>query len=243
MKQFYGISLAFTFLFSTCVVAVSKAQVSVGVQAGYSIADLSFNNQNRSDYSNVASFTKPVNGVHVDLLFNFPLAPNNLYLQSSLRFVTKGTTFTPMAQAQPDLTDTYITSGTRMRLSYLEVPVNLVYKQPIGIGRVLVGAGLYGAYGLNGRYEYKVSRNGATVTKDSRDVQFSRSANDNPSVIRILPWDAGFNGLLGLEFNNHFIVSANYAKGVIDVDRTKATNTKNYYVGLTLGYLFSREDY
>lgn len=243
MKQFYGISLAFTFLSATFVTNVSKAQVSLGVQAGYTSADFSFNGQNRSDYSNVASYTKPVKGIHVDLLFNFPLPPDNLYIQSSLRFVTKGTTFTPVKYEQPDLTDTYVTSGTSMRLNYLEVPVNLVYKQPVGIGRVMVGAGIYGAYGLKGRYDYKVSRNGATVTKDSRDIQFSRSSNTNPSVMRIFPWDMGLNGLAGFEFNNHVSLSANFARGVIDVDRNNGTSTKNYCLGLTLGYLFNREDY
>lgn len=239
MKQFYGISLILIFLIST----LCKAQVSVGVQAGYTIADLKFDGQNRADYSNVASFTKPVKGIHVDVLFNIPLLPNNLYLQPGLRFVTKGTEFTPVKYAQPDLIDAYVTSGTRMRLSYLEVPVNLVYKQPIGIGRLLLGAGPYVAYGLDGRYEFKVSRNGNTVKTGSRSIDFSKSSNTNSSVIRILPWDFGINGMLGIEFNNHFILSANYAMGFVDIDRTAATTTQNYYMGLTLGYLFNREDH
>lgn len=242
MKHLYRIAFTSGFIIAMFTAVVCKGQVSLGVRAGYTIADMEFDGQDRSDYSNVASLTKPVYGLHVDLLFNVPLS-YNLYLQPTLRVITKGTKFTPLSHADPVLNDAYVTSGSKLKVSYLEVPVNLVYKQPAGIGRILIGAGPYGAYGLRGKYNYTISRNGSTVTKTSKDIDFSKSSNNTPAVIRVLPWDFGVNGMLGFEFNNNFSISANYGHGFVDIDRNKGTTTKNYYLGFTLGYLFNREDY
>ncbi len=39
------------------------------------------------------------------------------------------------------------------------------------------------------------------------------------------------------------MLGANYSLGLADIDRQELTSSKNRYVGISLGFLFSREDY
>ena len=40
-----------------------------------------------------------------------------------------------------------------LNLSYIEIPVNLLYKPVVGNGKLLLGFGPYIAYGIGGKYK------------------------------------------------------------------------------------------
>lgn len=219
-----------------------KAQVSVGLSSGYTASNITITGETPGDFGQAENHMKTFHGWHLDLLVNVPLR-NGFYFQPVIRYVTKGSGFDGVSSPKSALDGFYIPKGARLQLNYLEIPFNFVYKFPLGPGSVRAGLGPYVARGLKGRYHYNIVQNGSTVTQDSKKVQFSRHANDNLAVVRIHPWDAGANFTLGYELQNGLMLSANYSMGLTDIDRNDFTTSKNSYLGISLGFLFNREDY
>ena len=97
----------------------------------------------------------------------------DFYVQPGLLFSTKG--------AKRDDID------ASTLLSYLELPVNFLYKPALGEGRMLLGFGPYVAYAIDGK-----SKLGNIKT----DLEFG----DEPGGFK--RFDAGANMLVGYEFSN-----------------------------------------
>jgi hypothetical protein len=78
-----------------------------------------------------------------------------------------------------------------VRLGYIEVPLNLLYKPIVGNGHLLLGFGPYIAYGI-------------TAGKDKDDVKYKNTIGitDNPTVVYIKNFDAGGNLFFGYELAN-----------------------------------------
>ncbi|RPE13730.1 PorT family protein [Chitinophaga lutea] len=220
----------------------SKAQVSVGIDAGYTASNIDITGAAAGDFGQAESLMKTFHGWHLDLMINVPLA-NGFYFQPVIRYITKGSGFSETRTPKTELDGLYIPKGARLQLNYLEIPLNFVYKLPLGPGNLRAGLGPYAARGLKGRYHYDIVKNGQSITQNSKKVQFSREANDNIAVVRMHPWDAGANFTLGYEFNNGLMLGANYSMGLTDIDRSDFTESKNRYLGISLGFLFNREDY
>jgi len=215
----------------------SKAQVSMGLRSGYTAANLDVTSETGSDEQHTT-----FHGWHLDLVINVPVY-EGLYFQPIVRYITKGTGYGGERPVKPELSGAYIPTGSKLQLNYLEVPLNFVYKFPLAKGKITAGLGPYIAAGLKGRYHYNIVQNGRNVTSDSKQVQFSRRANDNLAVVRMYPWDAGANFALGYEFNNGIMLGANYSLGMTDTDRSNLTSSKNRYLAFSVGFLFNREDY
>lgn len=220
----------------------ASSQVSLGIRAGYTASNMHITGEAPGSFSVSGGSMETYHGWHVDLLLDVPLAPG-LYLQPAFRYVTKGTGLKDATDHKGELSGIYIPRGSSLRLNYLEMPLSVVYKYPLGKGRITAGAGPYVAYGLNGRYSYNIVQDGRTVSRNSKDVQFTRKNNDNLAVLRMHPWDAGANFSIGYEFFSCLTLGANYSLGLTDNDRQELTSSKNRYVGISLGFLFSREDY
>ncbi len=224
-----------------CIIPASS-QVSLGIRTGYTASNMYISGEAPGDLASSHSSMETFHGWHLELLINVPLAPG-LYFQPGFRYVTKGTGLKETTDPKAGLSGVYMPRGNSLRLNYLEMPLNVVYKYPLGKGRITAGLGPYIALGLNGTYTYNIMQDGRTLTKHSKDVQFTRKDNDNLAVLRMHPWDAGANFAVGYEFENGLMLGANYSLGMTDNDRSEFTSSKNRYVGLTLGFLFSREDY
>ena len=229
-------------IFLTSFVLGVQAQVSLGIRSGYTAASMKISGDVRSELGDVTGNMKTFHGWHLDLLINMPLS-NGFYLQPVIRYITKGTGFQTSRIPKAELNGVYIPNGSRMKLNYLELPVNLVYKFPLGIGNITGGFGPYVGYGLRGRYDFDITQNGRSITQNSKQVQFSRRSDDNLAVVRMYPWDAGANFALGYEFDNGLMVGANYSMGLTDIDRIDNMSSKNQYLGVSVGFLFNREDY
>lgn len=226
----------------TSLLLSAQAQVSIGIRSGYTAANMKISGDVRSELGDVTGNMKTFHGWHLDMVFNMPLR-HGFYLQPVLRYITKGTSFQESRIPKAELNGIYIPRGSQMKLNYLELPVNLVYKYPLGIGNITGGFGPYVGYGLQGRYDFDIMQNGRSITQNSKQVQFSRRSDDNLAVVRMYPWDAGANFMLGYEFNNGLMVGANYSMGLTDIDRVDGMSSKNQYVGVSVGFLFNREDY
>lgn len=211
----------------------------MGLRSGYTAADLEMTGKTGSTLDGDHT---TFHGWHLDLVINVPVY-EGLYFQPVIRYITKGTNYNPARPVKPELSGAYLPAGSRLQLNYLELPLNFVYKFALPAGKITAGLGPYIATGLRGRYHYDIVQNGRNVSNDSKEVQFSRKANDNLAVVRMNPWDAGANFAIGFEFNNGIMLGANYSRGMTDVDKNDLTTGRNRYFAVSVGFLFNREDY
>lgn len=204
----------------------TKAQetttTTFGVRAG-----VNFQNITGKDYLDDDLDNKIKTGFHVGVNAEIPVAAE-FYVQPGVLFSTKGA-------ANKDDDD------IKWNLSYIEVPVNFLYKPMLGTGKLLLGIGPYIAFGIGGKFN---DLNGKEI-----DVKFenkiSQSQAADPDVIYARSIDAGGNLLAGYEFNHKFSAQLNAQLGLLKVnpeieglsgDKTKWKNTG---FGISLGYRFN----
>jgi hypothetical protein len=130
---------------------------------------------------------------------------------------------------------------TKIRLSYIEIPVNLLYRPKLGEGHILMGLGPYAAYGIRGRVKTK-----GTGYTNVIPVRFKNTITiDDPSVYAYYrALDAGANFLLGYELYYGIFCYLNAQIGMMDVNpgyeqlSNDKTSYKNRGFGLLVGYRF-----
>jgi hypothetical protein len=225
------------FLFVLLMNTTANAQVSLGVRGGITIADLIFE---RSGKSMTAKNTDHLNTGHADLLFNIPIY-GQLYLQPLIRYVTKGARFQTLEGPKP--ANIFESATDKIRIHYLELPLNIVYKFPMSFGKITAGLGPYVAYGIAGRYNTAIQYNGSIVQESYQNIEFSNGASASPTDMRLRRWEGGANFMVGIEFNNALMLGVNYGYGLTDLDKSVNTTVKNRYIGISMGFLLNREDW
>ncbi len=115
-----------------------KAQAqktSFGVRAGVNFQNINGQNAAGQNFSN-----KLKTGFNIGVNAEIPIAPE-FYFQPGLLFSTKGAKIKTLSSDK----------DADLNLNYLELPLNLLYKAPLGKDNVLLGFGPYLAYGLGGK--------------------------------------------------------------------------------------------
>ncbi len=167
-------------------------------------------------------------GFHAGVNLQMPIAPE-FYFQPGLMFATKGAKNTTGA-----IESTY-------KLSYVELPLNLVYKAVVGNGYFMLGFGPYLAYGIGGKAIYE----GGAGTIES-DIEFKSSidSGDPLTTVYVKPFDAGANLFFGYELPAGIFLQLNTQLGLLDInpkdDRVTDNKSllKNTGYGISLGYRF-----
>lgn len=187
------------------------AQMTFGVKAGFSYANVSM--ENNAGKTGLPAFHAGVIG-DISLAENFALQPQLLY--SAKGFKGKAS---PTGDAF-----TY-------KLNYLELPINFLYKHEMGAGKFFGGFGPYVAMGLSGKAEdVKIKFDG----KKEADL----TETDEDWHLKAL--DAGGNIIAGYELKNGLLFSVNYSLSFTNQDPDGA-KTKNNYIGISVGYLFGKK--
>lgn len=188
-------------------------QTSFGVHAG-----VNFQNLNGKHLANGDKLkNKLITGYNVGANVQIPVAPE-FYVQPGIMFSLKG------ADQQNEIVN------KEVRLGYLEVPVNLVFKPMLGNGHFLLGFGPYVAYGL-------------TAGKD-RVAYDSEIDLVDPTTAHFKRFDAGANLFAGYEMANGLSMQLNTQLGLLDINpdvkvsTASDANTKNTGFGISLGYRF-----
>ena len=188
-------------LFSTAIFAQSAT--TFGIRAG-----VNFQNLNGKDASGDKQDGKLKTGFNAGVNAEIPVGID-FYVQPGLLFSTKG--------AKDEVGD-----GST-NLSYLELPVNFIYKPELGTGRMVLGFGPYAAYAV-----------GAKHKDPDVDIEFG----DQPGELK--HFDAGANLLAGYEFSNKLSFQLNAGLGLVNinnrVDGDSKSSLKNTGFGLSLGY-------
>jgi len=191
------------------VSAFAQSDVTYGVRAGVNFQNL---NGKDSDGDNLDNKLKT--GFNVGVNAEVPVGID-FYLQPGLLFSTKGAKY-----------DFQGVETTRT-ISYLELPVNFLYKPELGDGRLLLGFGPYAAFAVGGKI-----KGGNTDI----DMDFGNEIGETK------PFDAGANLLAGYEFSNNFSFQLNAGLGLINMynrpQGDSESSLKNTGFGLSLGYRF-----
>jgi hypothetical protein len=190
-----------------CLLA-SQAQIKPGIKMG-----LGFSNQKRIDHADYYEFsTKAKTRFHIGVFAEKLIAPR-IYIQPGIFFAGKGAAHT----------SSYSGTESQYELSYLELPLNVVYKYPLSFGKVYGGAGAVPALATSGTIE----QNGKSKKMFKEGEHWKRG-------------DLGLNILGGIELNNGFTAGISINTGLIDIYTHDAARIKNRMISLSVGYLWSR---
>jgi hypothetical protein len=203
---------------ATTVFAIgAKAQhTSFGVRAG-----INFQNLTGDDGDGHKLDNKLKTGINLGLNAEIPIA-EDFYIQPGLLFSTKGAK-----------DKTY--RKVNVRLSYLEIPINLLFKPELGEGKLLLGFGPYIGIAVGGSY---TDANGhKTQYKFAHKITQSEYASD-PYVRRM---DFGGNFLAGYELSNKLSFQLNAQLGMSNIATkvegfSQYPKIKNTGFGVSVGY-------
>jgi hypothetical protein len=226
-------------LLSITASPIIYAQVSLGIRGGFNLSAMKFESEAGQKSGGIYSGNQLKN-LQADLLLNVPLY-GGLHLQPSFRYVTKGTLFDPVNAQQSSVSFGEV--GNRIRVRYIEMPVNLVYKFMLSGCKLVLGGGPYAAYGLTGNYHTDIILNGKVVSHNNHSLAFDNTDNVVLPGMYLNRWDAGINTTVGIELNNLVMIGINYSIGMVDLDNSPAYKVKNSSAGISVGILFNREDY
>jgi hypothetical protein len=128
---------------------------------------------------------------------------------------------------------------------YIEIPMNLVFKGPIGPGtKFFAGAGPYIAIGIAGKNKTEGKFLGTSFSSE-KDIEWS---NDDPTTLDyeegagfgiMKRFDYGFNGTAGFDTKN-IVLSVNYGLGLAKLqsgsNSSENDNNKHRVLSFTIGF-------
>jgi hypothetical protein len=190
------------------------------------LGGVNFQNLNGKDYAGDKRENDMKVGFHIGVNMQIPVAPE-FYFQPGLLLSTKG------AIAEGNA------SKTKTSLSYIELPLNLVYKGLLGPGYVFLGVGPYLGYGIGG----KVNVESGSESNDY-DIEFTNvvEISDPQLVPYYKAFDAGGNIFFGYEMAGGLFAQFNAQLGMVNINPEykilpdDKSSIKNTGFGLSLGY-------
>jgi len=192
-------------------VQAQDSGASFGILGGVNLYNLTGEDDNGDKLENKLS-----PGFHLGVNVMIPVA-TDFYFHPGLLFSGKGAKNT---EGSTDAT---------LKLSYLELPLNFLYRGQLGEGYVLVGFGPYLGYGIGG----KVKGDGAEI-----DVKFKEPEAGTMAVF-LKPLDAGANIFVGFELSNNLFFQLNSQLGLLNISQEDDDSVlKNTGFGLSVGYRF-----
>ncbi|TDX00205.1 outer membrane protein with beta-barrel domain [Dinghuibacter silviterrae] len=121
-----------------------------------------------------------------------------------------------------------------VHVTYLDVPLRLMYRVPVGYDDFFFGGGVYGALGLRGTYQ--VSTNTLPMHDLGGDIQFNDP--DGITGLHMKPWDAGYTAALSYQFSFGLTLHLDYEHGFVNIAPEGTGRIQNQGLSLGIGYLF-----
>ena len=190
------------------------AQGPAGSKTSFAIlGGVNLQNLNGKDVNDNKLENDMLIGFHAGVNLQLPVAPE-FYFQPGLMFSTKGAKI----------------STTSYQLSYIELPLNFVYKALVGNGYFMLGFGPYVAYGIGGK-----------------EIEFKSTveSGDSDAIKYFKPFDAGANLFFGYELPAGLFIQLNTQLGLLNINPEDnritgddKSSVKNTGYGLSLGYRF-----
>lgn len=224
------LTLSAILVFSTIAL---QAQIGFGILGG-----VNFQNINGKDNSGTKLENGLLTGFHAGVNVNIPMAPD-FWFQPGLLFSVKGAKndfFSPQTKASGDF-------ETTTKLSYIEMPLNLLYRPQLGKGYMLLGFGPYIAYGLGGSENSDL----LGLVSYERSVKYKNRVTNFTELLEnayYRPFDAGANIFFGYELSLGVFIQLNAQLGLLKINPEYAWETdskasyKNTGYGVSIGYRF-----
>lgn len=193
---------------------VAYSQISLGIKAGVNLQN--FNGED-DDGDDLEMDLKP--GFLVGADVEIPVA-QDFYFRPGLLFSTKG--------AKED--------DTKAIVSYIELPLHLMYKPQLGSGKIFIGLGPYVAYGISGKFK--------DDDGNEEDIEFTNDVKmDDDAIFFMKPLDAGADIFFGYEFAFKLSVQLDAQLGLLNLSPKSEGEDpegilKNTGFSLSLGYRF-----
>ncbi len=224
MKKTLGLLYIAVIFLIPALHAQDETRTTFGIRAG-----INFQNFNGKDSQGDKLKNSMIVGFNAGVNVEFPIAPE-FFLQPGLLFTVKGTE-----------TDEAVGTG-KVKVNYIELPVNFLFKPALGNGHLLLGLGPYIAYGIGGKVKLSGSGNDFEKNIKFENKLTESQLLDNEFYLR--PFDAGANLLAGYEFNFGISFQLNAQLGLLkinpgyDGNSEDATSVKNTGFGISVGYRF-----
>ena len=203
--------------------STDESKMSFGILGGVNLQNI-----NGKDFNGDKLENDMIVGFHAGVNIMIPLVPE-FYFQPGLLFSTKGAKNT-----EGLIESTY-------NLSYIELPLNLVYKSLVGNGYIMLGFGPYVSYGIVGKAKFE----GGSVSIEN-DIVFQNVVESGDPLLSTYfkALDAGGNIFAGYEMAGGLFFQLNTQFGMLKInpedkrfpnDKSALRNTG---FGLSLGYRF-----
>jgi hypothetical protein len=195
------------------------AQIGFGLLGG-----VNFQNLNGKDVNGDKLKNDMLLCYHIGVNVQFPIAPE-FYFQPGLLLVTKGA-------------QNYTGSvADKHKITYIELPLNLVYKPLVGKGHLVLGSGPYVAFGIGGK---------GTLGSNDVEMKFQSviEATDPDGVLYYKVLDAGANIFVGYELAGGIFLQLDTQLGLLQINpedkriSSDKSSIKNTGFGLSIGYRF-----
>lgn len=190
------------------IAGICHAQTSFGVRAGTTFSNIVLKQSGNQQE------TKLHMGAMAGIYANLSVT-QKIYIQPSLQFEMKG--------------GEVKATSRKTKLSYLTLPIDLLYKQPVGSNTLLLGAGPYFGYGISGK-----------ITGGHNDVP---AKNDLFKIDDGLKrFDAGIHAQVAYEFMQGLNIGMQVEYGVLNLQENGNSDNsfRNISYSLSLGYTFGQ---
>jgi hypothetical protein len=210
-----------------CSASMLHAQtIKTGIQAGVNFSKLSGSADGES------TTTGTLTGFHVGGVLDIDLGA--VSIQPGLFYSSKG------GKESYNETETFngVTVSAigyaKVKLDYLELPVNILYNIPVNSGKVFLGGGPYAGYGISGKtkYDLTASGGGSSASESGEDDIKFGSDGDFKST------DFGINFTAGFRMNSGFAISAGYGLGLTNIANVSDGSVKNHVLKVSAGFFF-----
>jgi hypothetical protein len=222
MKTILVSILYILLLSATFATAQYSSKISFGLLGGVNIQNLY-----GQDIKGKKLGNELIMGFHAGINIQI-LIVGDFYFQPGVLFSTKGT-----KKSHP-------LSTTTTHLSYIEAPLNFVYKTSLGNGYFMLGLGPYIGYAVMGKEKTEV---GGVSQKKNIEFRNIVKAGDPLSVPYYKAFDLGGNIFFGYELERVF-TQLNIQLGMININSVykgltdDKSQVKNTGFGLSFGYRF-----
>lgn len=205
---------------------VLAQSVKFGVKAGL--------NESTADFGKTSTDISNLSGLNAGAFAEFEFG--KISLQPALCYTQKGyNSGTHAIINDPNGTGSF-DANSRLRLNYLQLPVNVLYNIAVKPGKIFLGVGPYYGYALSGNLKGIIintyPNRPAVSNTQNANITFDGDNNYKRS-------DFGLNALAGIKLKNGLLFSINYEYGLTDIYKSQSTNTvKNRVFGFSAGYEF-----
>lgn len=230
-KNMLRLLVAFVFILSF---TYGHSQARFGILAGPHSASV-FEDNSVPDWFTVRDYYSSRFSFHGGVFVDIPFSPQSpVHFFPVLKYSGKGRKFEPKSGVPIASHVTYV--NKEQFVNYLDIPLNIILKFPIGKNSKFVfGGGPQPSFLIGGKETTKIIEDDGSI-----NVQGSKKPEKGSGPGQYKGLDFGLNGQIGFEFGRLFII-ANYSRSLGNFYTASYDGKfKNNAIGGTIGFYLSK---